>query len=157
VANEFRWAQRRFVTEAKYRKLARYTVKPGDVLITLMGTCGRCAVVPDDIPVAINTKQLCCITVDREKCLPEFLHSYFLLHPIARRYLRQTAKGAIMEGLNMGIIKEMPIPLVPIELQERYRGILENLSRVKTAARRSAAELDALFASLQHRAFRGGL
>lgn len=157
VANEFRWGERRFISESKYRELKRYTVKPGDVLITIMGTCGRCAVVPDDVPVAINTKHLCCITLDSGKCLPSFLHAYFLRHPIARRYLEQTAKGAIMAGLNMGIIKAMPIRLPPLPLQNDFARRVVAVEKLKTAHRASRTEMDALFVSLQHRAFRGEL
>ncbi len=157
VSNEFRWSERRYITEAKYRELQRYTVKPGDVLITIMGTCGRCAVVPDDIPVAINTKHLCCITLDHGLCLPEFLHAYFLRHPIAGEYLERTAKGAIMSGLNMGLIKAMPIAIPPLALQQDFKARSQAIENLKTQHRTALAELDALFTSLQHRAFRGEL
>jgi type I restriction enzyme, S subunit len=157
VRNEFCWDELRFISPAKYRELKRYTVRPGDVLITIMGTCGRCAVVPDDVPLAINTKHLCCITLDQEKCLPVFIHAYFLRHPLARRYLDQTAKGAIMSGLNMGIIKAMPVPLPPIELQRDFDRRIIAIKKLNAAQRASLTELDALFAVLQHRAFRGDL
>jgi len=157
VANEFRWSERRFVTKEKYRDLERYTVFSGDVLITIMGTCGRCAVVPEDIPLAINTKHICCITTNRSKCLPDFLHTYFLQHPMARDYLARTAKGAIMDGLNMGLIKEMPIPLVPVAIQWDFINHLSRIRLLRDRARSAQGISDALFASLQDRAFRGAL
>jgi type I restriction enzyme S subunit len=156
VANEFRWAQRRFITEEKYQKLSRYTVHPGDVIITIMGTCGRCAVIPDEIPTAINTKHLCCITLDQDKCLPEYLHSYFLWHPTARSYLHKTAKGAIMSGLNMSIIAALPVAVPPISLQQTYVKRAAAMTRLKERQTAHLAEVDKLFTSLQDRAFHGG-
>ena len=157
VANEFREGKPRFITAQKYEQLRRYTVRPRDVLITIMGTCGRCAVVPDGICTAINTKHLCCITLDRGRCLPEFMHAYFLEHPIARRYLERSAKGAIMSGLNMRIIKALPIPAAPIDLQHRFAVIAKSVEQQKARQRAHLAELDTLFGSLQSRAFRGDL
>jgi type I restriction enzyme S subunit len=161
VANEFRWDKRRYITEAKFRDLARYRVHPGDVLITIMGTCGRCAVVPDDIPLAINTKHLCCITLDRMKCLPDYLHLYFLHDPLARAYLAAQAKGSIMAGLNMGIISALPVRLPPLDQQanivERFNSLQAECDRLSDVQTRKLAALDELKRSLLHQAFTGGL
>ncbi|AXJ09361.1 restriction endonuclease subunit S [Arthrobacter sp. PM3] len=157
VSNEFAWRERRFISFEKYSALKRYTVKPGDLLVTIMGTLGRCAVVPADIPLAINTKHLCCITVDPAQVIPEWLHAYFLRSDSAAVYLRQTTKGAIMGGLNMGIIKKMPVKLPPLELQQTFAARVAAVERLKETHRKHLSELDMLFASLQHRAFKGEL
>lgn len=157
VSNTFAWAKPRFITAEKYAQLARYRVNPGDVLITIMGTCGRCAVVPDGVPTAINTKHLCCITLDTTRCEPEFLHSYFLMHPVARSYLESRAKGAIMAGLNMGIIKELPVALPSIEEQRRFVTIKKSLEKQRVQAVSQENRSDELFAALQQNAFAGTL
>jgi type I restriction enzyme S subunit len=161
VANHFRWGKDRFITKEKYQQLERYTVHPGDVLITIMGTCGRCAVVPDDIPTAINTKHLCCITLDREQCLPGYLHLYFLHAPQSQEYLVKFAKGAIMAGLNMGLIQDLPVYLPPLHVQAELIGIADDLreetQRLTHLYERKLAALEELKKSLLHQAFNGEL
>ena len=157
VKNVFKWAKPRFISEEKYQQLKKYTVYPGDVLITLMGTCGRCAVVPDDITPAINTKHLCAITLDQSKCLPRFLHSYFLMHPVAKKYLAAKAKGAIMSGLNMGVIKELPVPAAPLALQEKYQAVCQKYDHIITNLNVALQISGDNFNALSQKAFAGQL
>lgn len=157
VSNRFRWEQRRYITPQKYEELKRYTVAPGDVLISIMGTCGRCVVVPEGIPLAINTKHICAITVDRARVLPEYVRACFLWHPDSRRHLEQRAKGSIMAGLNMGIIKEMPLPVPPLGPQGDFVARLQRAQDVHGAATRSKEQAEALLVALQQRAYAGAL
>ena len=153
VDNRFKWAKRRFIAPAKYEVLKRYTVHPGDVLITIMATCGRCAVVPDDIGCAINTKHLCCISLDQSLCLPTYLKNAFLYHPVVRQQLEVATKGAIMDGLNMEIIKKLRIPLPNLSQQESFAVLTDRHERLQSRQEEAVRQADHLFDTVLNATF----
>ena len=157
VQDRFAWGRPRFITEDKFEQLRRYQVQPGDVLVTIMATCGRVAVVPADIPRAISTKHLCCITVDRSRCSPWYLWAAFRFNSGLRGQLGATARGAVMPGLNMGLIKNAKVTLPPIEIQTDFVLALGGVETASGLATNQASRLEELFAAIQHRAFRGEL
>lgn len=157
VSNKFVWAKPRYITLEKFKELNRYTVRAGDVLITIMGTCGRCAIVPKGIQTAINTKHLCCLTPNPEQIRSEFLKATFLMHPDVLSQLGLEAKGAVMPGLNMGIIKGLQIRLPDISLQGKFVKRVRVLDSLEDKKISSGHHLKMLFASLQQKAFHGEL
>lgn len=155
VQNRFAWGERRFITVEKYEEFRRYAVKPGDVIITIMGTTGRSAVIPDDIPVAISTKHLAVITPNRELVEPQYLSHAMHMDPGIQSQILGANRGAIMSGLNLGIIRRLELRLPPRPVQEQF---LAALYAGRSAADRLADSerlISELFDSLAQRVFRG--
>lgn len=153
VENRFSYNRMRYITEEKYEQLKRYTVRPGDVIITIMGTVGRSAVIPDNIPKAINTKHLACLTIDRSKAQPTFICSAFQMHPEIRQQLTGQAKGAIMDGLNLTIIKKLCFKLPPIEIQNKFVEFFNLTEKTKTTISRNLEKLEMLKKALMQEYF----
>lgn len=157
VQNKFAWAERRFITPSKYEELRRYKVFPGDVIITIMGTTGRSAVVPDDIPEAITTKHLATITCNKELIHPEVLSFAIHSDPLIIRQIKSFNKGAIMDGLNLGIIRKLEINLPPMEEQLRFVRMLRKAQAIEARSQTPDGSGEDLFRSLSQRAFCGEL
>ena len=73
VNDEFTWNYQKFISKEKYQELKGFTVKPNDILITMMGTLGKVAIVPKDIGTAIISSHLLKITLEQQKIIPLFL------------------------------------------------------------------------------------
>ena len=118
-----------------------------------MGTTGKCAIVPNDVPLAINTKHLCCITLNQSRCLPIYLKWCFLAHPSVLQHLGGSEHGAIMAGLNMGIIKSLEVSLPPLPLQQQFAAIVHKFERLRAQQREAERQAEHLFQALLERAF----
>jgi type I restriction enzyme S subunit len=157
VNNKFEWNEKRFISKEKYETLSNYRIFSRDVIITIMGTTGRSSVIPDDIPLTINTKHLAAITLNETETNPYFLSYSIHSSPFIRSQLRSKKRGAIMSGLNLGIIKKLKIKRPPIELQDHFEFILKRIEVLKIKYEASLRELENLYGSLSQRAFRGEL
>jgi type I restriction enzyme S subunit len=68
--------------------------------------------------------------------------------------------GKSTSGLNTISVSEVrgtPVALPPLALQQTFATRIQAVEALKATHRAALTELDALFASLQHRAFTGGL
>lgn len=148
VSNAFTWAIPRFISAEKYAELERYTVRPGDVMVTIMGTTGRVAIAPDDLPTCISTKHLCTLTLDRKKMLPTYLWACLRWDPEVKAQTRREAKGAIMEGWNMGIVKGLLVNAPPMDVQLKFEEIAGRIKRMSSAQALAAKGTEELMASL---------
>ncbi|MCV2439255.1 restriction endonuclease subunit S [Paucibacter sp. DJ2R-2] len=153
VSNSFTWGARRFVSPEKYKELERYTVRPGDVMVTIMGTTGRVAIAPEDLPVCISTKHLCTLSLDQQKMRPSYLWACLRWDPEVRAQTQRESKGAIMEGWNMGIVKGLMVSKPPMEAQLKFEALLAKITQFSQNAGSAADQTDALVASLSAKYF----
>lgn len=148
VTNRFTWNERRYISAEKYEQLARYTVFPGDVMITIMGTTGRVAIAPKELPRCISTKHLCTMTVNQEKITPEYLWASLRWDTDVRAQTAREGKGSIMEGWNMGIIKGLKVTRPPIHIQRKFSQALTQTRHITDLLMSSKLQGCALISSL---------
>ncbi len=151
------------LSDLKYMDLdpalrSRYLVKRGDVLFNRTNSAelvGKTAIYRESLEMAY-AGYLVRLRAN-ESTDPEYLAA-FLNTTYSKRVLRGMCKSIIgMANISASEIQKMSIPKPPLPLQKAFAGRIEAIEALKDRHRASLAKLDALFASLQHRAFRGEL
>jgi type I restriction enzyme S subunit len=146
----------KFISQAEHEELTKRT-KPerGDILVSKDGTIG----VP--CPVQTDTVFSIFVSVALLKPKADIVDQIFLATQLASEWVQEQirvgTKGIAIRHLHLTDFKRLKILLPPLPLQQEFARRVEAVEKLKAAHRASLSELDVLFASLQHRAFRGEL
>lgn len=143
IANDFAVGSK-FVDSEKYDELSTCEVRPGDLLVTMMGTSGRCASVPQGAAAGIMDSHLLRL---RMGARVDVNFAAFIVNDSSyvKEQIAAIGKGSIMLGLNSSMVKDIVLALPPLSEQAIVLRYLDaataNLDKAIDAARR---EIDLL-------------
>jgi type I restriction enzyme, S subunit len=152
------------LSDLKYMDLpdalhGRYLVRSGDVLFNRTNSAelvGKTAMVPAGTRPLAYAGYLIRLRVNAEN--DSTYLSRFLNTTYAKKLLRSMCKSIIgMANINATEIQAMAVAIPPLKLQRDFASRIQAIESLKITHRAALAESDALFASLQHRAFTGQL
>lgn len=84
------------------------------------------------------------------------IYVYFAI-VVGREHFKRLQRGVRQKNLNLSMVREIRIPSPPLPLQHTFATRVQAIEALKAQHRAALAEADALFASLQQRAFAGKL
>jgi type I restriction enzyme S subunit len=114
-----------FVSKEQAKQYKAQHVKPGDLVFTCWGTIGQVGLIPRKGPFPeyiISNKQLK-LRPDSRVADPLFLFYYFA-SPQMIRHIRSISIGAAVPGINLGLLKSLPVALPPLPSQRDIASIL---------------------------------
>ncbi|MCR9098872.1 MAG: restriction endonuclease subunit S [bacterium] len=113
--------------------LNRSQIEGSDVLLTIAGTVGRTAVVPNDSP-SMNCNQAIAIIRPKENLAPCYL-SYWLKSEQAISQINGSKVTATISNLSLTQIKSLKIPLPPLPEQRRLAARLDKADALRQKSR----------------------
>lgn len=142
--NNLTFGQRRFIdegfvylTEEKAQEFRNCEAVEGDLVFTAAGTIGQVGIIPPDTRFEryiISNKQLR-VRCDKDKVSPLFLFLWLTTREM-RQHIINKNSGSTIPLINLGILRGLPVPLPPIEVQEQiaatisaYDDLIENNRR----------------------------
>lgn len=129
ISNNFT-AGSRYITPTKYVELKSCSIATGDLLVTMMGTTGRCCVVPESIQAGIMDSHLIRLRFQKEVD-PDFMALLIDKGHYIREQIGAAGKGTIMSGLNSAIIKDVMVGFPDLKTQRALvRYVAEQTARI---------------------------
>ncbi|MEE2878746.1 MAG: restriction endonuclease subunit S [Pseudomonadota bacterium] len=136
-------------------KFDRSRVRAGEIVMSIRATVGTTALVPPELDGANLTQGTARISPGK-LVTPEYLIHY-LRSDAVQTWIQRQVKGATFREITLTRLRQLEVRIPPMELQENFSKIIRKREAELKGAHMSLGKLNSLFASLQHRAFAGGL
>ena len=116
-----------YVPDDVFHSIKNYIVEKDDIIISIVGTIGLCAIVPKELHLA-NLTENCTkiVNIDDKKLEMKFLF-YYLISPNGQDEIEQRNVGSTQPKLPLYYIKDIPIPLPPLPEQKAIASVLSSL------------------------------
>lgn len=141
-----------YINEDKYRELESCKVESGDMLISLVGTFGKICIVPPEFEPGIINPRLMKVSFDPLKATPRFMKALLTSDPMVRK-IESLSHGGTMGIVNVGIMKELEIPVPPVAIQIRFEEMQQKLATLKANYDAAEVQTTSAFSALQSRYF----
>jgi len=153
--DDFHYEAPRYLTAEQFQQEDKRTgISPGDVLLTIVGTIGRSAVVPPEAPKITLQRSVAVIRPKRDIIEPRFLMYSFIRRNVE---LNDQARGVAQKGIYLEAIRELGVAVPPLPEQQRIVGILDEafagIATAKANAEKNLQNARALFDSHLHSVF----
>jgi type I restriction enzyme, S subunit len=133
-----------------------YRVNAGDLLFARSGaTVGKVALLREGDPECVGGAYFIWMRFTDE-VNPEYARSVLTSDRVRELIVKQSRQAA-QQNFSGPAIRRLPMPIPPADLQTQYAEIIQCVSTQKKLLSGGLASANNLFASLQHRAFRGEL
>jgi type I restriction enzyme S subunit len=146
--NLFSLAECVYVSQEKADQLSGNLAYPGDLLVTQRGTLGQVALIPTAAPFDrfVMSQSQMKITVNETLLSPAYLY-YWLSSPPMQARIKESAIRTGLPHINLAILRALPVPLLPLAVQERIVRLLQSIDRKILSEKTVGAALKQVFAS----------
>ncbi len=146
-----------YVTEEVHKEIyRRCNPEFGDILYTNIGVnLGTAAM--NNVSYEFSMKNVALLKLNQSLITSRYLEHVLNLPSRRNRILEVNSSGGAQQFLSLGQIKNIDIPVPPMELQKTFSEIVEKSEILKSQFRNSLNELENLYGSLSQRAFKGEL
>ena len=151
INNSLNYENVRFLKKEDFEKEnLRTNLNRGDVLLTIVGTVGRTAIITDETNITLQ-RSVAVLKPTKE------INSIYLVGAINSddviRQLNKGAKGVAQKGIYLNDIKKILIAVPPIELQNQFADIVKQIDKQKFEIENSLKEMQELYESLMEKYF----